>query len=264
MCCRFLVYIDKQFFYSISLGILNENIIFVNIHINNNNNNNMSSIAQLISEIAHSLQQPDSVPVRRAIKLGIVHARNEIIRKSYDSHKVTDKVLQQRFRVNLINVPDGDIIGTENIGLRIIKRTSQKVPRPTRLSNGVPFHSIRTAGVTNPIEISFVKEASSKFYSYLPGMNCCPYYDYTNDYIYININNSPELLCLENIIIESVFEQPSIIETETISGLETISDNDEYLIPEDMINGIKKLFFETFNPNMIRQTNEIPTTNLVK
>lgn len=38
----------------------------------------MASINQLVSEIAHSLQQADSIPVRRAIKLGIIHARNKI------------------------------------------------------------------------------------------------------------------------------------------------------------------------------------------
>ena len=53
----------------------------------------MASINQLISEIAHSVQQADSVPVRRAIKLGIIHARNEAIRRSYGNHNYTDKVL---------------------------------------------------------------------------------------------------------------------------------------------------------------------------
>ena len=54
------------------------------------------------------------------------------------------------------------------------------------LDNNLPFHSVRTAGVNNPIEIPFVKEASSKYYDYLPGM--CPTlsYDYINDYIYFS------------------------------------------------------------------------------
>ena len=91
----------------------------------------MSSIAQLVSEIAHSLKQPDSVPVRRSIKLGIIHARNELIRKSYDNHHITDKVLQQRFKVTLIDVPDGDLFNSQNVVNNTIKRTSTKVPRPT-------------------------------------------------------------------------------------------------------------------------------------
>lgn len=227
----------------------------------------MSSLNQLVSEIAHSLRQQDSVPVRRAIKLSIIHARNELIRKSYESHKITDKVLQQRFRLSLIDVPDGDLTGTKGIVNTVIKRTANKVPRPVRLTNNLPFHSVRTAGVENPIEIAFVKEASSKFYKHLPGM--CPMitYDYINEYIYINTLEHPDLNTLGNIIVESVFEYPHIIETETFEGkldIDSIDDNDEFLLPEDMIGNIKKLVLETFNPQVIRDTNEIPSANITQ
>lgn len=227
----------------------------------------MSSLNQLVSEIAHSLRQQDSVPVRRAIKLSIIHARNELIRKSYESHKITDKVLQQRFRLSLIDVPDGDLAGTKDVVNTVIKRTTNKVPRPVRLTNNLPFHSVRTAGVENPIEIAFVKEASSKFYKHLPGM--CPMitYDYINEYIYINALEHPDLNTLGNIIVESVFEYPHIIETETFEGkldIDSIDDNDEFLLPEDMIGNIKKLVLETFNPQVIRDTNEIPSANITQ
>ena len=227
----------------------------------------MSSLNQLVSEIAHSLRQQDSVPVRRAIKLSIIHARNELIRKSYESHKITDKVLQQRFRLSLIDVPDGDLSGTKNVVNTTIKRTANKVPRPVRLTNNLPFHSVRTAGVENPIEIAFVKEASSRFYKFLPGM--CPIitYDYINEYIYINAFEHPELNTLGNIIVESVFEYPHIIETETFEGkldIDSIDDDDEFLLPEDMIGNIKKLVLETFNPQVIRDTNEIPSANITQ
>ena len=227
----------------------------------------MSSLNQLISEIAHSVKQPDSVPVRRAIKLSIVHARNELIRRSFENHKVTDKVLQQRFRLSLINVLDGDIGTATDYTNNTIKRTTNKVPRPTRLTNNLPFHSVRTAGVKNPIEIAFVKEASSKFYKYLPGM--CPIitYDYINGYIYINTLNVPELNELNYITVESVFEYPVTIETETDEGditIDSINDDDEFLLPEDMIGDIKKLVLETFNAQVPRDTNEIPSANMAQ
>lgn len=227
----------------------------------------MSSLNQLISEIAHSVKQPDSVPVRKAIKLAIIHARNELIRKSFENHKITDKVLQQRFKVTLIDVPDGDMYGTEGLGLDSIKRTAKKVPRPIRLLNNTPFHSVRTAGVKNPIEIPFAKEASSKYYKHLPGM-CLPVtYDYINEYIYINAIDDEKFTDIGAIIIESVFEYPHIIETETSSGkldINSIDDNDEFLLPEDMIGSIKKLVLETFNVEVIRDTNTIPSENIVK
>lgn len=227
----------------------------------------MSSLNQLISEIAHSVKQPDSVPVRRAIKLSIVHARNELIRRSFENHKVTDKVLQQRFRLSLINIPDGDIGTATDYTNNTIKRTTNKVPRPTRLTNNLPFHSVRTAGVKNPIEIAFVKEASSKFYKYLPGM--CPIitYDYINGYIYINTLNVPELNELNYITVESVFEYPVTIKTETNEGditIDSIDDDDEFLLPEDMIGDIKKLVLETFNAQVPRDTNEIPSSNMAQ
>ena len=227
----------------------------------------MASINQLVSEIAHSLQQADSIPVRRAIKLGIIHARNDIIRKSYNNHSITDKVLQQRVRLELIDVPDGDQANTTNLPLSQIKRTKSKVPRPTRLTNNLPFHSVRTAGVKNPVEIAFVKEASSSFYKHLPGM--CPSitYDYINEYLYINILNTINFNTINSTIIETVFEYPHTIQTETHEGvlsIDDIDDDNEFLLPEDMIDAVKKIILETFNPQVVRETNQIPNPNLVK
>lgn len=226
----------------------------------------MSSIAQLVSEIAHSVKQPNSVPVRRAIKLSIIHARNNLIRKSFSNHNYSDKVLQQRFRVSLIDVPDGDVYGSEGIITNTVKRTANKVPRPVRLTNNLPFHSVRTVGVTNPHEIAFVKEASAKFYNSLPGM--CPVitYDYINEYIYVNIQKDSVLNNLDAIVIESIFEYPHIIETETVEGkldINAIDDNDEFLLPEDMIDAIKQIVLETWNKEIIRSTNEVPAPNIV-
>lgn len=227
----------------------------------------MSSINQLISEIAHSVQQADSVPVRRAIRLGIIHARNELIRKSYNNHNYTDKGLQQRVRLSLIDVNDGDQYVMKDLDMTKIKRTLNKVPKPIRLTNNLPFHSVRTAGVINPIEIPFIKEASAKYYNYLPGMCNITSYDYINDYIYININNEAFPKNINSIIVESVFEVPYLVKTEIQEGevnIDDINDDDEFLLPEDLIGDVKKLVLETFNVQINRQTNEIPTPNLVK
>lgn len=227
----------------------------------------MSSIAQLVSEIAHSVKQPDSVPVRRAIKLGIIHARNEAIRRSYSNHNYTDKILQQRFKLTLTDVPDGDLYGSNDVVKERIKRTNCKVPRPVRLTNNLPFHSVRTAGVNNPIEIAFVKEASSKFYNTIPGFCPCITYDYINEYIYINCLNDTTFNNLGAIIVESVFEYPHIIETETAEGkldIDSIDDNDEFLLPEDMITTVKQFILSTWNPDIIRDTNEILSPNIVQ
>lgn len=226
----------------------------------------MSSINQLISELAHSVQQADSVPVRKALKLSIIHTRNKLVRESFANHKYTDKILQQRYRISLIDVPDGDpyLTDAELINkITKIKRSANKVPKPTRLINNLPFLSVRTAGVENPVEIAYVKEAGSKFYKALPGFNPIITYDYINGYIYVNNINAEDYKKLGYIIIESPFETPELIGIETQEGIENFADDDEYFIPEDMVPDLKKLVLETFNGQIIRQTNEINDLNLV-
>lgn len=224
----------------------------------------MASINQLVSEIAHSIQQANSVPARNAIRLAVIHNRNKLIRQSFEKHNYIDKVIQQRFRISLVNVPDGDVPNSNYFELPIIKRSAQRVPRPTRLDNNLPFLSVRTVGFENPIEIAFVKEASSKFYKHLPGFCRNVTYDYINQYIYINTINDYDFANLGAIIVESPFEYPIEINEEHVDGNYDYSDDDEFMISEDMIYDLKKLIIDEMNPQIVRQTNEIPTPNLIK
>ena len=224
----------------------------------------MASINQLVSEIAHSLQQADSVPVRRAIRLAVIHNRNKLIRQSFEQHRFVDKVLQQAFKITLIDVPEGDLLNTNSLSLPIVKRSKQRVPRPIRLSEDLPFRSVRTSGITSTLEIPYIKSASQRFYSELPGFCHNVAYDYINQYLYINTTEDPSLIGLSAIIVEAAFENPFEIPEEHVEGITNYSDDDEFIISEDMINDIKKLVIETWNPEVIRETNEVPTQNLVK
>ena len=85
----------------------------------------MASLNQLVSEFAHAVGNPNSIPLRRNLRYAILHGRNELIRKSYENHKYVDKGLQQRIRVSIINVPDGDLYNSQTLGLPAIKRTKQ-------------------------------------------------------------------------------------------------------------------------------------------
>lgn len=228
----------------------------------------MASISQLVSEIAHSLQQPDSVPIRRGIALDIIHARNKLIRQSFGQHNIVDKVLQQRYNVKLIDCPDGDVYGTgetyTDLGLATIKRSENRVPRPVRLTNGLPFLSVRTLGVENPVEIAYVPEATSKFYAKLPGFCSKITYDYINQYLYINIINNPNFAELGYVAVESPFEVPFALDDNHFDKQGNYTEDSEFIISEDMVLDIKKLVLESFNPNIIRETEEIPNPNLVK
>ena len=244
------------------------NIFYIFIVYHNFINDNMSSINQLVSEIAHVAQEPNNNALRVAIKREIIHARNELIRKSYNNHSITDKVLQQRFRLSIIDIPDGDLQGTDGLKLPVIKRTVQKVPRPTRLPYNVPFHSVRTAGVNNPHEIPFAKEASARFNNFLPGMCNLATYDYINEYIYIRLSPSNDIVNLKNIVIESVFEYPHIIEIESLAGKkisnEFTIDDDEFLLPEDLVGAVKDMVYQRLYLEIHRQTNETTEMNKLR
>lgn len=231
---------------------------------NQTNNYNMSSLNQLISEIAHSVQQPDSVPVRRAIRQGIIHARNELIRHSFANHNYTDQVLKQRFKISISSITEDDInhipiIDETNAAKETVKVTTAKVPRPVRLDNNLPFHTVKTAGYFGYTVIPHVSQGATRFYKHLPGMSCGITYDYINDYIYvIGINPSTEY-----IIVESVFEYPHEIDIDGDGNIDYDDDN-EFFLPEDLVNAVKKLTLETFNVEVIRETNEIPKQNIIK
>ena len=227
----------------------------------------MASINQLISEIAHIAQAPNNVPLRRSIRQEIIHYRNELIRKSYNNHSISDKVLQQRFVISLVDIPDGDIVEAKELKLPLIKRSSQKVPRPTRLPINLPFHSVRTIGSVNAYEVPFTKEASVRFNRYLPGMCNTIAYDYINEYLYLYINPNTEFANISKIVIESIFEQPHIIETETIDGKININDedidNNEFLLPEDLIGPIKDLILQRLHLEVPREDNSISVPNKI-
>lgn len=231
----------------------------------------MASLNQLISEIAHAVGDPNNIPLRRNIRYAILYTRNELIRKSYETHHFIDKGLNQRFRIEIINVPDGDLCNSIGIKSPVVKRTKYKVPKPVRLTNGLPFQSVRTTGVNNN-EIAFAKEGTAQFYHNLAGFCNQPIYDYINGYIYF-FGNANWFSGIYSIIIESPFEAPQIIPEETFETSKDVNgeiddeskfDDDEFLLPEDMIGAIKDIIFKRNLLDIPRETNEIPMDNIVK
>lgn len=224
----------------------------------------MASIAMLVSEFAHSLKQPNNQALRENIKLLIVHTRNEIIRRSFENHGYVDKGLVQRFKVSLTDVYDGEIElpeGMEDIDVTLIKRSCQKVPTPVRLTNNLPFDRVSSVGYRTSREFPFIKETSARFRSSVPGLCGMPCYDYINGYIYIfPADNKP--FELEKIIIESAFEHPTEIQiaNKEIDSIDTLTEENEFLLSEDMIGQIKDIIYKRDLLNTVRETNEIPDT----
>lgn len=218
----------------------------------------------LTSEFAHSLKQPNNKALRENIKLLIIHTRNEIIRRSYENHKYVDRGLTQRFRVTLTDVNDGEIIlpeGMEDADLTIIKRSTQKVPKPVRLPNNLPFDRVSSVGFKTSREFPFIKETSARFRSSVPGLCGMPCYDYINGYIYIFPTDNKSF-DLQQIIIESAFEHPTEIQlaNNEVDTMDALMDENEFLLSEDMIGQLKEIIYKRDLLTNIRETNEIPDT----
>ena len=222
----------------------------------------MASIAQLVSEIAHSVRQPNNKALRENIKLLIIQTRNEVIRRSYENHSYTDKFLTQRFKVSLTSVNDGEILlpeGYEDVDIEQVKRTLQKVPRPVRLTNNLPFDRVSSAGFKTNREFPFIKETSARFRSAVPGLCGMPCYDYINEYIYI-FPAEGKSFDLNTIVIESAFEHPNEVSilNGTLKPEDMWLDENEYLLSEDMIGQIKEIIYSRDLLTTVRETDEVP------
>ena len=154
-------------------------------------------------------------------------------------------------------------LSQENNGLKVIKRTLQKVPKPVRLTNNLPFLRVGSVGFNTNKDFPFIKETSARFRQQTPGLCGLPCYDYINGYIYLfPSNNKP--INLEKLCIEAAFENPTEIELnngEVSDDMLQLFDN-EWLCSEDMIGQIKDIIYKRDLLNTVRQTDEVP--NMIK
>lgn len=223
----------------------------------------MASIAMMVSELAHSLGQPNNHALRENLKILVIQTRNECIRRSYENHSYVDKGLTQRFRVTLTDVNDGDIILPDSIknyvNIDKIKRTTEKVPRPVRLTNNLPFDRVSSVGYATNREFPYIKETTTRFRDSVPGLCGTISYDYINEYIYLYPARRRNL-DINQIVIESSFEHPNEISLGNgeITSDNLIYDDNEYLIPEDMYGQIKDIIYKRDLLNQHRETDETP------
>ena len=222
----------------------------------------MASIAEVVSEFAHSIGEPNNKALRQHIKGLICQVRNEVIRRSFENHGYVDRVLVQRYKVSLTDVNDGEIElpeGYDDSDITKIKRTLQKVPRPVRLTNNLPFDRVSSVGFKTNREFPFIKETSARFRSAVPGLCAMPCYDYINGFIYLFPSDN-RALTLNKIVIESAFEHPTSIEIDNgqVDALDLLDESNEWLLSEDMIGQIKEIILKRGLLNGNHRTNEIP------
>uniref|UniRef100_A0AAU8MHM5 Structural protein n=1 Tax=Geladintestivirus 4 TaxID=3233136 RepID=A0AAU8MHM5_9CAUD len=225
----------------------------------------MASINMLVSEIAHSIGQPNNHSLRLRIRNLIIHTRNEIIRRSYENHDYVDKILTQRFRVSLTTVNDGNIELPEeyqDVQVDKIKRTLQKVPRPVRLTNNLPFDRVSSVGYKTNREFPYIKETTARFKDSVPGLCGAISYDYINEYLYLFPSANNKVVPVDTIVIESAFEHPNQIAeiNGELTNEDKLYDSNEWLLSEDMIGQIKEIITKRELINQHHETDEVPNT----
>lgn len=225
----------------------------------------MSSINQLVSEIANSLGEPNNFALRENIRSIVLHEYVESVRRSYENHHFTDSNLQQKFVVDLEDVKDGSYHYKHSDAaayLPLIKRTVNRVPRPVRLTNNVPFTSVVTRGYVNPVTLAFARESRGRFYKNVPGLCGVGAYDYVNGRIYVLLPSTGGLLAaIDKIAIEAAWENIYEIDKIIRDGDPDYDDFDcdnEYFISEDIIGNMKERLLSRNFFEIKRETNEIP------
>lgn len=221
----------------------------------------MASISMLVSEIAHAIGRPNNRALREDIRLLVIQTRNECIRRSYENHGYIDKFLTQRFKVSLTDVYDGEIELPEDIDVDVtkVKRTKQKVPRPVRLTNNLPFDRVSSVGFKTNKVYPYIKETTARFRQAVPGLCGMVCYDYINEYIYLFPTcNKP--IEVGSIVIESAFEHPNEIHliNKDVNEDDIFMDENEWLLSEDMIGQIKDIMYKRDLLDQYKENDEIP------
>ena len=183
-----------------------------------------------------------------------------IIRFEYDTKSFVPMHSLELYSIVYETAPS---LPQDSDALKIIKRTLQKVPKPVRLTNNLPFLRVGSVGFNTNKDFPFIKETSARFRQQTPGLCGLPCYDYINGYIYLfPSNNKP--INLEKLCIEAAFEHPTEIElnnSEVSDDMLQLFDN-EWLCSEDMIGQIKDIIYKRDLLNTVRQTDEVP--NMIK
>lgn len=235
----------------------------------------MASLNLIVSEIVHSLGEPNNYALRENVRNLVIQTRNEVIRRSFENHNYIDSVLQQKYKVKVEKVLDEDFpddLDIEEYLKPYVFRTIQKVPKPIRFTNNLPFTRVSNVGHFASKEFPYIKETSARFREWLPGMRGQICYDYIDGYVYLfpnpvkfnhglgtqSISMFNNYMNEGNIVIQAAFERPNeVARNSDNSGFEFEDDDNEWFLPEDMIGNIKDIILKRDLSNR-HETNEVP------
>lgn len=235
----------------------------------------MASLNQLVSQVAIKYGKTFDHGLRESTRSLILQLRNQEIRRSYTGNGLIDQVFKQSFIVECIEVSFDEFDFKEKSvrdvygGKRIHLRTRNRVPRPIRFTNNIPFTTIRCPGYKS-LPLMYAPDYMVSTYSTNKDFRNKMYYTYKNNLIYFynvgekyldfhsNESSHPVWIPDEEketpiegekiyyMLIEAPFEKPHLIDVNDNLDYEYFDDN-EYLIPEDMIPAILNQIYANYN-----------------
>lgn len=203
----------------------------------------MASLNQLASEIAHVYGEPYNVALKEVIKSNIIHLRNQELRRSYSSHGFIDQGVKQLFKIEILDINKDDIGEPTQGVITKFRRTKNKILRPVRMVNNVPFTSVRIPDKENDNNccsemgfggeiLPFIQTDRIKYYANTNTMSKIPKYTYMNDYLYVwNVESN-------YLIVEGIFEKPHEVSLEIYQGDTSYFDDYPFFIPDDLVPAI--------------------------
>lgn len=188
------------------------------------------SLNQMVEMLAEMANKRFDVPTQEMLKVVINYKRSDWTQKLLEKHPE-----HQRFYLKFIS---DDLVDVEESECPLpssgctVKRTSNKIPIPVRNSHNIFWYvgdgdKLDGYTYTTPDQLPWIVKYGSKYTAERPK------YFFINGYIYIYNDNATEA-----VTIQAVWADQRQLNEFKCEGIACYTDDDQYDIPEDIINMI--------------------------
>lgn len=198
----------------------------------------MASLKELVYELMGARGETDNHILYNRIKRLLIENRATAIRRDIARNGVSDEYVQycpiELIKVNAADIPNGNDTAK-------VLRSKNRIPSPVRIQNNTPFLYVGTKDLSIPFVYvsSYATAIRMRNTDYFKHITL---YAYTNKYIYVYSNDNN----IKEISVGSPFINPHLIDdSNSTYTKEYVDDEDEFLLPEDMLLEIKSIILKT-------------------
>lgn len=186
------------------------------------------SLNDLVSILASRAGQPFNIPLQEEMKVVLRYKRADFFKKLITQHPEQRKLFTKSILVELEAVDAGECdLETDCI----VMKSVNVIPRPLR-TDGNPFDFVGSVDKKEPIGYATPAEYDL-FNKYNRYTSAKLKYFFKNNYLYIMGNEDQEYA-----VIMDMWPDPADLHDFTCDGVPCYTDNDNFDIPEDLINSI--------------------------